>query len=273
MYVIHILLLLWNLKYVQCSDYATRSNLSGFLASRFEAEEKQRGGLWVDINDKTSDEQSYDDGSYEDDEFEDSRLSIYEEIKPLKDSMKSRNKNNNEHPMRTDEWLISVSLSPFVIARRREMLLFPISCSHLKKRGRQMDQYFKFAKNGYVLMVESDVTNENEHVRSHQQITRVGKWNLGPHGISWTISVGSLRTCLHYHADIHLSKFQERPRMFRGVVTRDRYVGAKIPFTNISVHKYWFRPVIATFVGLGIGTDTADVSYKKRGFGLSGGNA
>jgi hypothetical protein len=31
----------------------------------------------------------------------------------------------------------------------------------------------------------------------------------------------------------------------------------------------WFRPVVATFSGVGTGRDTADFSYKNRGFGLS----
>jgi hypothetical protein len=61
--------------------------------------------------------------------------------------------------------------------------------------------------------------------------------------------------------------------MFRGVVTRDRFIDAKIPFTNILLSKKLFRPVIGTFAGLGTGNDTVDTSYKKRGLGLSGGNA
>ena len=33
--------------------------------------------------------------------------------------------------------------------------------------------------------------------------------------------------------------------------------------------KKWFRPVVATFSGIGVSEDTADFSYKDRGFGLS----
>jgi hypothetical protein len=89
---------------------------------------------------------------------------------------------------------------------------------------------------------------------------RVGKWRIGHSGVAFDIpmqvmktdSVGNHQqqhrlpsihpgggggelvedktqsrvttttTVLHYHADIHLNKFGERPRMFRGVITRDR---------------------------------------------------
>jgi len=36
--------------------------------------------------------------------------------------------------------------------------------------------------------------------------------------------------------------------------------------------KGWFRPVVATFTAVGIGEDTADLSYRERGVGLSGGD-
>lgn len=255
------------------------SCISGCLTSRLEAEERRRGGVWIELKDINSCEQLYDDGLYDDDDDNENSILIRSrEMKPQSNAVKLSKETINEHPMRTDEWLISVSLSPFIISKKRETLLFPISFSSRRKNARQRDQYFKFANNGYVLMVESDGIPEENHFRSQKQVTRVGKWNICTNGISWTvpISVGSdpnHQTCLHYHADIHLSKFQDRPRMFRGVVTRDRYVGAKIPFTNISIGKSCLRPVIATFVGSGVGADTADMSYKKRGFGLAGGNA
>ena len=86
-------------------------------------------------------------------------------------------------------------------------------------------------------------------------------------------------TTLHYRADIHLNKFGERPRMFKGIITRDRYsiigdvpdrskkaslFGRRLP-TRTSL----FRPVVATFEACGIGEDTVDLSYRERS---SGGN-
>jgi len=90
-------------------------------------------------------------------------------------------------------------------------------------------------------------------------------------------------TTLHYRADIHLNKFGERPRMFKGVVTRDRFlsIGAKTgknsnPQKFLGLHlppkASLFRPVVATFEADGIGEDTADTRYRTRGFALETSN-
>jgi hypothetical protein len=86
-------------------------------------------------------------------------------------------------------------------------------------------------------------------------------------------------TTLHYRADIHLNKFGERPRMFKGIITRDRYsvIGdvpggpKKASFfgRSLPTRTSLFRPVVATFEACGIGEDTVDLSYRERS---SGGN-
>ena len=86
-------------------------------------------------------------------------------------------------------------------------------------------------------------------------------------------------TTLHYRADIHLNKFGERPRMFKGIITRDRYsiIGdvpegskkASLFGRNLPTRTSLFRPVVATFEACGIGEDTVDLSYRERS---SGGN-
>uniref|UniRef100_A0A7S4QWF8 Uncharacterized protein n=1 Tax=Ditylum brightwellii TaxID=49249 RepID=A0A7S4QWF8_9STRA len=66
------------------------------------------------------------------------------------------------------------------------------------------------------------------------------------------------KTVLHYHADLHLNKFGERPRMRRGIITRDR-------FRYLSfLPPHLFRPVIATFSAEGVGKDMIDITYKER---------
>jgi len=127
--------------------------------------------------------------------------------------------------------------------------------------------------------------------------SRVGKWRLGHSGVAFDIpvsissrgggrwkmergmigasgggncedsnsSAASLlskrMTVLHYHADIHLNKFGERPRMFRGVITRDRH--------SSFLPSNFLRPVVGTFSAEGIGHDTSDTSYKERAISLS----
>lgn len=168
-----------------------------------------------------------------------------------------------------------------------------------------------FATNGYVKVSVTDDdspdTTTASVIQTLRNKPRVGKWRIGHSGVAFDIPVqmnvsrknrdnGSKvkepkMTVLRYHADIHLNKFGERPRMFRGVITRDRYVKCVI-FTSlfhpgrsthsshsilhIVYHRHssflppnLFRPVIGTFSAEGIGHDTADTSYKTRAISLS----
>lgn len=254
----------------------------------------------------------------------------------------------DEHPMRTDEWLVQVKLSPLLSAGRkaREANLFPQSVlrytnevEEMKARGNasipsaitgKLDQMMKFARNGYVMLMEdADQTNSQNYINNHDpptenkdqiktRITRIGKWKLDTAGISWDIPIKvsstkygsdqimtrgnhqihdgmpklsssdenlkqskpsqphtiSKWTVLHYHADMHLSKFQQQPRMIRGTVTRDRLNEFSVPLffggtKKFILGKHLFRPVIGTFSAEGIGVDTIDFSYKNRGFGLN----
>ena len=106
-----------------------------------------------------------------------------------------------------------------------------------------------FATNGYVKVSVTDDedspdTTTSSVLQTLRNKPRVGKWRIGHSGVAFDIPVqisvsrknrdnGSKvkepkMTVLHYHADIHLNKFGERPRMFRGVITRDRYVKCAI---------------------------------------------
>lgn len=347
---------------VERDEYVKRI-LSFFDISKLEREEKERGGLWTSIEhldcDKKGREESgspyqeYDEDSVQDHD------DIYDEILPFESQDQTKKEKEisrrlgeideeiKEHPLRTDEWLLHIKLSPFLLPGNREAELLP-SCSgsrflhvaNAKEAASKADkspqgynnkykqQIIKFSKNGYVLLIEdpSDcpgeecmkiqktdrmrsgiawcihlgnwigtcvghpfvVNSENtsNSVRSKHRVTKIGKWKMDSSGLSWSIpvtykikessgisdqSLSIARTTLYYHADLHLSKFQEHPRMFRGVVTRDHFHGFAVPGMNI--RKDLFRPVIATFTAKGIGKDTVDISYRKRGFGLKGGNA
>lgn len=69
-------------------------------------------------------------------------------------------------------------------------------------------------------------------------------------------------TVLHHKAELHWNVFGSQPRMFRGTVTRDRLPTSFLP-------PWLFRPVINSFVGSGVGDDTADTSYRHRQLGTS----
>ena len=311
---------------------------------KLEQEERERAGSWENVNDlslKIDDEDGMDFGILPDaseDDYEKLSEDDYEEEEEERYRTHSQNEQDNdseeyedemeEHPLRTDEWLVKVKMSPLLLPRNREGDLFPDSIASddddaaaessslkrnrfgLKQKG--MNQVLKFSKNGYVILIEDSndctgpeyvpmqkshssriVKKFDEWVQRRQcadintdetsedsitsrRVTKIGKWKMGTNGVSWSMPVRvesddllegvAKTTTLHYHADIHLSKFQEQPRMFKGVVTRDR-------FTGIGIRKDLFRPVIATFTAEGIGKDTVDTSYRKRGFGLKGGNS
>ena len=93
---------------------------------------------------------------------------------------------------------------------------------------------------------------------------RRGRWQLKHGYVIWhlplrdcTTGIINHDTILHYRAIIHLQKFSERPRMFRGVISRDRFSCSWLP-------KEWFRPIVATFVASGDSEDTLDLEYRQR---------
>jgi hypothetical protein len=333
-------------------------SLSFFDIYRLECEDRERGGIWQSLDNSENNDQGLTRNVvewYMEDDKDD-----YHIIEDSIDSDSSRGERScklsqistkeeqvvekeiKEHPLRTDEWLIHLKLSPFLLPGNWEGELFPnivhfhgepatrprqgmFTNRNMKAiHNKRKHQIFKFAKNGYVILMEdpndglgvidqkscgilsNHVLNKiklrvgtssmNQWIRrsksklhhrndesSLRRVTKIGKWKLDTSGVSWSIpvicrmkpidgvtdqSIVIARSTLHYHADIHLSKFQNQPRMFRGVVTRDHFAGDSVPGMNI--RKSLFRPVIATFTAEGIGKDTVDISYKKRGFGLKG---
>ncbi|CEL98275.1 unnamed protein product [Vitrella brassicaformis CCMP3155] len=80
-----------------------------------------------------------------------------------------------------------------------------------------------------------------------------GEWRLDKFGVMWEFLVDN--TTHRYMAEVHWNVFGSQPRMYKGVITRDR---------RAPIRADLFRPVIGTFTGIGCGTDTADVSYRDR---------
>lgn len=321
---------------------AFTSILSFTTLRQFEKEEDESDcNLWVDI--ETIDKNDHQENEYDDDIFQngddiiddsdqDEITNTVKEMKnqkinwwkkakdifsncpePLNDSIDelSQMEESDEHPMRTDEWLVKVKLSPFCILPRdvdREGSLFPQSFHHRlgrrKRTARIKEQVMKFSKNGYVILIDKIENGDNLRngnnstlIENGQRIITAGKWHMDVNGISWTMQVNlpnsnnnpcqdlntmidkntdddviltnaqdslSKTTRLYYHADIHLSKFQSKPRMFKGIIVRDRFCSTN----RVGIFKNLFRPVIASFTAEGIGEDTLALSYKKRGFGL-----
>jgi hypothetical protein len=207
------------------------------------------------------------------------------------DGIPASSEYDEEHPMRTDEWILDVRLSrlynvegdvyfpecnddgAFAVdaatstSGRATMSighhpLPPRRNANVNKGKYRKLQVMQFARNGYVRVVDDASGGGGGGGRGRRK-NRVGKWRIGHSGVAFDIpvhvtSVGSTTrrggrgggggggeggrrggngnddddddgpiirrrtTVLHYHAEIHLNKFGERPRMFRGVITRDR---------------------------------------------------
>ena len=166
---------------------------------------------------------------------------------------------DEEHPMRTDEWELDIHLSR-LFAQEGDKL-FPecfssrdgrSNAKHLNSNRYRKKQKMTFANNGYVKVSAADDDqnrqglndNSSSKIPTLAKKPLIGKWRIGHSGVAFDIPVQMSvtrklkgnnskvkepkMTTLHYHADIHLNKFGERPRMFRGVITRDRYVNSRI---------------------------------------------
>jgi hypothetical protein len=68
----------------------------------------------------------------------------------------------------------------------------------------------------------------------------VGTWRLAPSGVIWKMTWDEDRT-YSFYADLHLNPFGKHPKMFRGMVLRDRR----------HRHRQFLRPLVATFCGKG----------------------
>jgi hypothetical protein len=72
--------------------------------------------------------------------------------------------------------------------------------------------------------------------------------------------------CMHPIQQLHWNTFGKQPRMLRGTVTRDRRTDSFMP-------PWLFRPVVATFTGIGVGEDTSDPTHAGRDSGKASSNS
>ena len=169
---------------------------------------------------------------------------------------------DEEHPLRTDEWQLNIQLSRFYPRGEGDLFpecyddsntnafpgeaRVPVAADRKKSSSNmryRKCQVMQFARNGYVKIISNhDDHYDKQSTSNNRRIKpRVGKWRIGHSGVAFDIPIQVVAgtttstrkklqqneatngvTVLHYHADIHLNKFGERPRMFKGVITRDR---------------------------------------------------
>jgi hypothetical protein len=196
------------------------------------------------------------------------------------------------HPLRTDAWQLHLQWRTrrFVFGHPSTLILDFDPAGYVRCRRPVETVYYR--KEG---------VSDTETGAASQPETRVygsiGTWELTPTGLSWTIGlddeideddydgdgaavvpskaraapsfahhppIRKAGTGLYlFHADLHLHPFGPRPRLSRGVVLHEK--GSSCGTSGgADRSSRWFRPVVATFSGFGVGRDTVDLSYRGR---------
>jgi hypothetical protein len=122
-----------------------------------------------------------------------------------------------------------------------------------------------------------DEDNDDDLVLLDSSLSTVGTWELSSTGLSWTLPLlydsnddddnkkendeQVKNAVLSFHGDFHFNPFGRQPKVLRGVVLLSN---DDTPFGKKKTTTSWFRPVVATFHAVGIGQDTADLSYQDR---------
>ena len=165
------------------------------------------------------------------------------------------------HPLRTDEWELNLRWRK----KSKRSTTVPqqgkLSGGAAMQLVGESSLHLAFAPNGYVRChpsppssSSSSSSSEQEQVSS-QHPSLIGTWELTPTGLVWNIDMdGNL---CEFRADLHVNPFGSHPRLTRGIVLQD----TTPPRRCLAG---WFRPVVATFTGSGIGHDAADLSYETR---------
>jgi hypothetical protein len=166
------------------------------------------------------------------------------------------------HPLRTDLFRLKIRWK-FRKERRDIDCLF------------QDEMEFEFHPDGMVRGVAVVGSTDDDNMHEHtgkKDVLGFGEWQLFPYGLEFSI-LAKNKYRYFFQASLHLNPFGEKPKLSHGTVLRESLSVIKDgerddTYLSIPRNK-WFRPVVATFQGVGIGKDTADFSYKSRGVGLS----
>lgn len=161
-----------------------------------------------------------------------------------------RNKKNQneeqvlEHPLRTDLYELNVSWMGF---KERFRKSYPKTIQ------------IEFHPNGFCRL--NDGT-------SSSSISDIGTWKVFPWGLWFNIHHDGFDYT--FNAAVHLNPFGKHPKLMQGTIIKCRNtIGHQDDdeqdevFVKASKVK-WFRPVVGKFSGIGIGTDSIDLSYANR---------
>ena len=172
---------------------------------------------------------------------------------PLSALLNSQGNKNNEkpyiHPLRTNLWKLDMQ---WTAKRERRGSFFAKSLG------------LEFHPNGYCL--SKNIPGD--------QIVGMGTWRIFPWGVWFTLQeLDDSGVEYTFVAGLHLNPFGKQPKMMQGSVVRHTHKhglpDAEQDAVFVPRKRQWFRRVVGTFSGEGMGVDMADFSYSQRGVGLT----
>lgn len=161
-----------------------------------------------------------------------------------------------EHPLRTDTYDLHVTWFP-VVGRQS---LLPNKSNNHKSLRQSKKLRVEFHRNGHCRMSYA----------SNKAVVGIGTWNVKPWGVWFSIPCDGYEYT--FTAGLHLNPFGKQPKFMQGSIVRkspSAFDNEQDPTFVKKPKKQWFRPVVGTFSGVGVGIDTMDLSYADRGYGLS----
>jgi hypothetical protein len=160
----------------------------------------------------------------------------------------NKKKSIEEHPLRTDLFNLHVTW----------LGIFPNKNKERLRQSKTMQ--VEFHRNGYCRLCTSN-----------NKVIGIGNWNLKPWGMWFSIPCDDCDYT--FTVGLHLNPFGKQPKLMQGTIVKST---SKKEYYDEQDHLFvkkpdnkWFRPVVGTFSGVGIGIDTMDLSYADRGIGLS----
>lgn len=117
----------------------------------------------------------------------------------------------------------------------------------------------------------------------HRDVVGVGTWKIFPWGIWFTLQDVNGMFEYTFTGQLHLNPFGDHAKFLQGSIlryeelsssgdaTQPLYVEDPLQDSGFCRKRprKWWRPVVGSFSGRGVGRDTADFSYQQRAIGLS----
>mmetsp|Transcript_7595 Transcript_7595/g.18284 ORF Transcript_7595/g.18284 Transcript_7595/m.18284 type:complete len:275 (+) Transcript_7595:44-868(+) len=175
-----------------------------------------------------------------------------EDLNKNRATTKKSERKHEEHPLRTDLWGLQVQW-------------FRGSSPIQSRKTLKME----FHKNGQCRLLSNDEGDNGK-------VLGIGSWNSRPYAVGFSVSCEEGKYI--FTSQLHHNPFGKHPKLQQGTILFEKARAKKEhPYDVLEFDeerdrlfiqprpKQWFRPIVGKFTGVGIGVDTFDYSYSKRG--------